>query len=132
MDPTRSVALEIVHDGAPSNIELTFEEWHESRIDIVFRDRRYRNSGVIQFDGQSARSVIKTSRAYEGALADPEKFDSYYTSILKTFARSYTFGWSPDPTLMVTYDEAFSEVREYLRHGSLTSIPYASRIITAI
>jgi hypothetical protein len=70
MDPARSVALEITHQGSQGKIELTFEEWQGTRIDIAFRDRLYRNSGMIQFDGRNRRSIITTSRPYEGPLAD--------------------------------------------------------------
>lgn len=113
MDPAKSVVLEVSHGGTKGNVELTFEEWHGTRINIAFRDRLYRNSGVIEFDGQTARSVINTFQPYSGLLADPQEFDGYFASILKTFAPMYTFGWSPGPGEMVTYDAGYHEANNY-------------------
>src|SRR5438105_15087710 len=107
MDPARSVALEISHHEARGQVELTFEEWNGTRIDIAFRDRLYRNSGVIQFDGQTGRSIITTFQPYSGPLATPQEFNAYFASILKTFADAYTFGWSPAPEQMVNSDAGY-------------------------
>jgi len=115
MDPSRGVILEIAHHGARGNIELTFEEWQGTRIDIAFRDRLYRNSGMIQFDGRNRRSIVTTSRPYEGPLADPNEFKAYFNSILNTFAHPYTFGWSPEPEEMVTYDEDYHASNQYIQ-----------------
>lgn len=115
MDPTRSVVLEINHHEAHGQFDLTFEEWQESRIDIPFRDRLYRNSGVIHFDGQTSRSIINTLRAYDGRLADPQEFSGYFNSILKTFAHAYTFGWSPGAEQMIPYDAGYHESNNYIQ-----------------
>jgi hypothetical protein len=113
VDPVNGVVLDLDHGGATGKIELTFEEWHGSRISIEFRDRLYRNSGVIQFDGQTGRAVIKSFKPYSGVLANPQEFDAYFASILKIFAPVFTFGWSPVPGGMVTYDAAYHELNNY-------------------
>ena len=82
MDPARGVVLEINHHGTRGNVELIFDEWDANRINIAFRDRLYRNSGVIHFDGQTARSIINTFQPYSGLLSDPQEFDAYFASIL--------------------------------------------------
>jgi hypothetical protein len=115
MDPARSVVVHISHRGARGNIELTFEEWEGSRIDIVFRDRLYRNSGVIHFDACTGRTVIDTSRPYTGSLAVPQEFNEYFSSILSTFADAYTFGGSPAPEKTVTYDASYHESNNYIQ-----------------
>src|SRR5712691_1353838 len=115
MDPARSVALGITHQGSQGDIGLIFEECQGTRIEIAFRDRLYRNSGMIQFDGRNRRSIITTSRPYEGPLANPNEFKAYFNSILNTFAHPYTFGWSPEPDEMVTYDEAYHEANQYIQ-----------------
>src|SRR5438105_793086 len=113
MDPARGVVLEINHQGNSGKDELTFDEWDSHRINIAFRDRLYRNSGVIQFDGQTARSVINTFQPYSLPLSDPQEFNAYFASIIKTFADNYTFGWSPAPEQMVTYDAGYHELNKY-------------------
>jgi hypothetical protein len=110
-----SVALDIQHDGAAGKIELSFGEWNGSLIDIAFRDRLYRNSGVIQLDGQTGRFVITTFKPYSGRLAEGAAFDQYFASILRIFAPMYTFGWSPPPETMVTYDAGYHEANHYIQ-----------------
>src|SRR5438552_18324620 len=126
MDPSRGVVLEIAHHGARGNIELTFEEWQGTRIDIAFRDRLYRNSGMIQFDGRNRRSIITTSRPYEGPLADPNEFKAYFNSILNTFAHPYTFGCSPEPKEMGPYDEYYPAETQYIQ-GDPKEVPIKKR-----
>jgi hypothetical protein len=113
MDPARSIALEVFHRDTSGQIQLTFEEWRESTIEISFRDRLYRNSGLIQFDGRTGKAIIRSSRPYENELADPQEFDAYFHSILTTFTNAYTFGWSPDPAQMVTYDAEYHSTNNY-------------------
>ncbi len=115
MDPARSVILEITHHETRGAVQLTFEEWQGSRIEIAFRDRLNRNSGVIHFDGRTGRSVINPSRPYEGCLADPQEFDAYFSSILRTFAHTYTFGWSPEADQMPKYDAEYHELNNYIQ-----------------
>jgi hypothetical protein len=113
MDATKTIVLQPRHDGACGNIELTFNEWRDSRIDIEFRDRLHRNSGIIRLDGKTGGCVVNSSRPYTGSLAHPIEFQNYFGSLLRTFAHAYTFGWSPEADKMVIYDENYHESNNY-------------------
>ncbi len=113
MDPASSVVIEISHQGASGKVELTFEEWRANQIDIAFRDRLYRNSGFIRIDGEPGRMVISVPRPYTNSLSDPNVFDEYFRAIFNFFGRYYTFGWSPAPNEMISYDAAYHESNQY-------------------
>jgi hypothetical protein len=118
MDPTKTVVLESAYEGQRRQIELTFEEWRDAKIDIAFRDRLFRASGVIEFNGENGSSIVKTSRPYTGVLADPTKFQAYFRSLLTTFANSYTFGWSPAVREIPTYDADYHQSNNYIQGDS--------------
>jgi hypothetical protein len=115
MDPASSVVLEMVSADERGKIELTIGEWQEGHIDITFRDRLHRASGVIRFNGQNAGSTVRTFRPYTGRLADEAAFKEYFGTIVKSFADSYTFGWSPGPEQMLTYDASYHEGNNYIQ-----------------
>src|SRR5262245_10724024 len=99
MDVAETVVLELAHDKR-GRIDLTFGEWQDHIIEIAFRDRVHRASGVIAFNGLNGTSIVRPRRPYSGALADTSECQRYFGAVLATFARSYTFGWSPTPDQM--------------------------------
>jgi Methyltransferase domain len=119
VDPARTVVLEITHENARGNIELTVGEWQDSQIEIAFRDRLYRNSGVIQFDGKTGRSLIKTIHPYTGPLENPEAFNGFFAPVIREFANACRFGWSPAPQQMVTYDAGYHQSKNYIQGDPL-------------
>src|SRR5437660_1614848 len=110
MDPATTIAIDVTHNGAQGRVELIVGEWRDSHIEIAFRDRLHRNSGVIRFDARNAGLMVQTSRPYSGDLADPQQFNNFFGAIAQTFANALTFGWSPDPANMITYDAKYHEV----------------------
>jgi hypothetical protein len=119
MDPATSVAIDVTHNGRQGRVELIFGEWRDSHIDITFRDRLHRNSGVIRFNGQNGGSLVKTSRQYTGEFEDPKQFNDYFGSIVGSFANAFTFGWSPPPEGMIAYDENYHEANQYIQGDPL-------------
>jgi hypothetical protein len=110
------VAFQIEHAGQCGTLELNFREWAGTTIEIDFVDRLYDNAGTIRLDGCTSRAAIGTERAYRGPLADGRASDDYFASILRMFSNAYTFGWSPAPGQMVTYDESYHSGNNYT-HG---------------
>jgi hypothetical protein len=125
MDPAKTVVLQVLHNRTCGNVELTFDEWQETRIDIAFRDHLYGNSGVIRFDGRTGGCVVDPLRPYSGILTDPDQFNQYFGAVLGAFANSYTFGWSPQPQQMVVYDAGYHELNNYL-HGDANEVAIKS------
>ena len=119
MDPASTIVIEVQQDGERGKVELMIGEWENSHIDITFRDRLHRNSGIIRFDGEKAVTMVRPSRPYTGKLANPQLYNDYFASIAKTFATSYAFGWSPDPGSMVTYDADYHACNNYIQGDPL-------------
>jgi hypothetical protein len=119
MDAASTIVIEVHHDGERGNVELMIGEWEGSHIDITFRDRLYRNSGVIRFEGEKAVTLVRPSRPYTGRLADPQQYNEYFASIAKMFATSYAFGWSPDPESMISYDADYHSCNNYIQGDPL-------------
>src|SRR6185295_13493552 len=119
MDPATTIAVDVTHNGKQGRVDLIFGEWHDSHIEITFRDRLYRNSGVIRFNGETAGIMVQTSRPYDGGLEDPKQFNDYFGSIVGAFANAFTFGWSPAPDRMITYDENYHEANKYIQGDPL-------------
>jgi len=119
MDPATTIAVDVTHNGKQGRVDLIFGEWQDSLIEITFRDRLYRNSGVIRFNGQNAGIIVQTSRPYTDGLEDPKQFNDYFGSIVGAFANAFTFGWSPAPDRMIVYDENYHEANQYIQGDPL-------------
>jgi hypothetical protein len=39
MDPATTIAIDVTHNGKLGRVDLIFGEWHDSQIEITFRDR---------------------------------------------------------------------------------------------
>src|SRR5262245_66648721 len=113
MDPARSAFLALEYEGVKGNVELLVEEWRDSTIDVVFRDRLHRNSGVIRFDGRTGGATVRTSRPYAGKLADEANLHEYFASMVRVFANPFTFGWSPEN--VISYDEDYHSGNNYIQ-----------------
>ena len=107
------ISLQLQRDGRSGNFDLDFQEWDGSTIDIGFTDRLHDNSGTIRFDGATSKAIITSRAPYTGGLADPDAYNQYFGSIVSSFSNSMTFGWSPEPTQMVTYDESYHQGNNY-------------------
>jgi len=119
MNPATTIAIDVTHNGKQGRVDLIFGEWQDSHIEITFRDRLYRNSGVIRFNGEGAGIMVQTSRPYDGTFEDPKQFNDYFGSIVGSFANAFTFGWSPAPDRMITYDENYHEANKYIQGDPL-------------
>lgn len=107
------VKISLEHQGRTGEFEFHFGKWRDSTIPIRFRDHLYGNSGVILFDGRSAKETITSEKPYEGPLNDPAAYTEYFSSILTAFSDAYTFGWSPEAEQMVTYDATYHRGNNY-------------------
>lgn len=107
------VVVELEHQGKRGKFEMNFQEWTGSTIEIAFKDRLYRNRGVIRFDGATANATISTEHPYVDVFASPQEYNEYFLSILKLFSNAYTFGWSPAPEQMISYDQSYHEGKNY-------------------
>ncbi len=110
------ITLQLHREGQTGNFDLELQEWDGSTIEIKFTDCLHTNDGTIRFDGTTSRAIITSRTPYTGSLADPEAYAQYFGSILSTFSNAMTFGWSPEPARMVTYDESYHEDNNYT-HG---------------
>lgn len=54
------VVVELEHQGKRGKFEMDFQEWKGSGVEIAFKDRLYRNRGVIRFNGATANATIST------------------------------------------------------------------------
>ena len=109
------ITLQLQHEGRSGNFVLDFQEWDGSTIEIGFTDRLYDNSGTILFNGKTSNAIITTHTPYTGSLAEPEAYDQYFGFILSSFSNALTFGWSPEPTQMVSYDESYHQDNDYTK-----------------
>ncbi len=107
------ITLQVQHEEKSGDFELDFHEWNDSTIEIGFTDRLYDNTGTIRFDGRTSRAVITSRNPYTGILAEPEAHDRYFGFIVSAFSHAFTFGWSPEPGQMVTYDESYHRGNNY-------------------
>jgi|SRR6185295_19151048 len=119
MDPASTVVIDVIQDGKQGRVELMVGEWHGTFIDIAFRDRLHRNSGMIRFNGENAGVVVQTIRPYTGELEDPNRFNNYFGTIARTFANAYTFGWSPASDSMIAYDANYHKSNQYIQGDPL-------------
>ncbi len=109
------ITLQLRRDGRSGNFDLDFQEWDGSTIEIGFTDRLHDNGGTIRFDGATSNAIITSRTPYTGSLAEEEEYDQYFGSIVSSFSNALTFGWSPEPSRMVTYDESYHQGNNYTR-----------------
>lgn len=108
-----TIRIELIHNGKSGTFDLTFLEWNGNTIEIDFKDGVYDNAGRIRIDGSTGRAAIEPQRSYARRIRNPEEFDAYFESIIQIFVNNYRFGWSPDPSDMITYDESYHERNNY-------------------
>jgi len=105
----------MTHNGNRGHVELTVEEWFGTRIKVAFRDRLYQNSGMIELDGKTGVSLVRTSRPY------PEPSADYLGPLLDLFSNYFRYGWSPVLEQMPRYDAEYHAANNYIQ-GDPTEI----------